>query len=206
MAKLNSEVDTTSASLYHVHYLPTICVLKEDGSEIDRLVGYCRAPEYMQQVEDYLAGRNTLASMLVEEPAKAESADFVYRLGEKLSYHGLFDEGSKRYLRVVSLDPENKTGHVDDALYSLARMSRRAKDFVQARTYAQTILDRYSSGDMMKPAFLEVGIDLKKAGSLPEARKVFLDYAKRFPGDEDAPYAREQADTIAVQLRRPPGS
>jgi tetratricopeptide (TPR) repeat protein len=206
MAKLNAEVDTTSASHYRVRYYPTICLLKEDGAEIDRVVGYYRAPEYMQQVEDYLAGKNTLASMLLEEPTKPDSADFVYRLGEKLSFHGLFDEGCKRYLKVVSLDPENRTGDVDDALYNLARMSRRNKDFAQARKYAQTILDRYSSGDMMKPAFIEVGIDLKKAGSLPEARRVFLDYAKRFPDDEDAPYAREQADTIAVRLRRPPGS
>ena len=206
MAKLNADVDTASASRYSVRYYPTICVLKEDGTEIDRIVGYYRAPEYIRQVEDYLAGRNTLDAMLGQETAKADSADFVFRLGEKLSYHGLFDEGRKRYLRVVALDPENKTGDVDDALYSLARMSRKDKDFAQARKYAQTILDRYSSGDMMKPAFIEVGIDFKKAGSLPEARRVFLDYAKRFPEDEDAPWAREQADTIAAQLRRPPGS
>ncbi len=206
MAKLNAEVDTASASRYHVRYYPTICVLKEDGTEIERVVGYYRAPAYMEQVEDYLAGRNTLDAMLGQETAKADSADFIFRLAERLSFHGRFDEGRTRYLRAVSLDPENRTGDVDDALYNLARMSRKEKDFARARKYAQTILERYSSGDMMKPAFLEVGINLKKSGSLPEARHVFLDYAKRFPDDEDAPWAREQADTIAAQLRRPPGS
>ena len=31
-------------------------------------------------------------------------------------------------------------------------------------------------------------------------RKHYLDYVKHFPDDEDAPYAREQADTLAVKI------
>lgn len=197
-------MDTITAAQYTVRYYPTICILREDGTEIDRIVGYYPAPEYIRQVEDYLAGRNTLASMLEEEQAKKDSADFVYRLGDKLAFHGRFDEAKQRYRRVVSLDPENRTGDVDDALYSLSRMARKDKDYVKARKYAQTILDRYASSDMMKPAFLQVGINLRLEGSYPQARKVFLDYVRRFPDDEDTPWAQEQADTLAARLRRPP--
>lgn len=196
-------MDTVAAAQYTVRYYPTICVLREDGTEIDRIVGYYPAPGYIQQVQDYLAGRNTLASMLEQEEAKKDSADFIYRLADKLSFHGRFDEAKQRYLRVVSLDPQNKTNEVDDALYSLSRMSRKDKDYEKARKYAQTILDRYAASDMMRPAFLQVGINLKLEGELPQARKVFLDYVKRFPGDEDAPWAQEQADTLAARLRRP---
>jgi len=197
-------VDTVVAAQYTVRFYPTICVLREDGTEIDRVVGYYPAPEYIQQVKDYLAGRNTLASMLEQEEAKKDSADFVYRLADKLSFHGRSAEARERYLRVVSLDPENKTEEVDDALYSLSRMARKDKDYEKARRYAQTILDRYAASDMMRPAFLQVGINLKLEGALPQARKVFLDYAKRFPDDEDTPWAQEQADTLAAHLRRPP--
>ena len=84
---------------------------------------------------------------------------------------------------------------------SLARMSRKEKDYTAARKYAQTVVDRYPTGDMMKSAFLEVGINWKKSGKLESARKVFLDYVRKFPTDEDAPYAREQADTLEVKLR-----
>jgi tetratricopeptide (TPR) repeat protein len=197
-------VDTAEAAAHTVRFYPTICILREDGTEIDRIVGYYPAPEYIQQVEDYLAGRNTLAAMMEQEAAKKDSADFVYRLAEKLSFHGRFDEAKQRYVRVVSLDPENTTGNVDDALYSLSRMARRDKDYEKARKYAQTILDRYASSDMMRPAFLQVGINLRLEGSLPQARRVFLDYVRRFPEDEDTPWAQEQADTLAARLRRPP--
>jgi TolA-binding protein len=199
-------VDTVVAAKYSVRYYPTICLLRSDGTEIERLVGYKPAPEYIAEVEDYLAGRNTLASLLEQEASKADSAGFIYRLGERLGFHGRFDDARERYLKVVSLDPENGTGLVDDALYYLSRMSRKDQDFVKGRQYAQTIVDRYASSDMYRPAWLQVGINLKRDGSLPQARKVFLDYEKKFPDDEDAPWAREQADTIAAQLRRPPGS
>jgi tetratricopeptide (TPR) repeat protein len=197
-------VDTIAAAQYTVRYYPTICVLREDGTEIDRVVGYYPAPEYIQQVRDYLAGRNTLASMLEQEEANKDSADFVYRLADKLAFHGRFAESQRRYLRVVSIDPENRSNEVDDALYSLSRMSRKDKDYDKARKYAQTILDRYAASDMMKPAILQVGINLKLEGSLPQARRVFLDYVRRFPNDEDAPWAQEQADTLAARLRHPP--
>jgi len=206
MAKLNAEVDTTTAKRYRVLGYPTIMVLDEHGKEIDRVVGYYRAPQFISQVEDYLAGRNTLASMVAEEPAKKDSADFVYRLGDRFADHGLFDDSRTRFQKFVTMDPKNTTGHVDDALYRLARMARKDKDYATDRKYAQTILDRYPDSDMMKPAFLEVGIALKKDGQLAKARTIFVDYAKRFPDDEDAPWAREQADTLALKIKQSPGA
>lgn len=201
--KVNAEADTALAARYTVRYYPTICVLRDDGTEIDRIVGYYPAPQYIQQVKDYLAGRNTLVAMLKAEPAKKDSADFLYRLADKLSFHGRFDEARPRYARVVELDPENRTGDVDDALYTLSRLARRDKDYEQARKYAQTILDRYATSDMMKPAILQVGINLRLERDYAKARRVFLDYVRRFPHDEDAPWAKEQADSLTARLHHP---
>jgi TolA-binding protein len=200
MAKLNAEVDTTTAKRYRVLGYPTVMVLNEKGEEIDRVVGYYRAPEFMSQVEDYLAGRNTLKSMIAEEPAKRNDPEFIYKLAERFADHGLFDEAQKRFLLFVTLDPRNKSGKVDDALYRLARMARKEKDYASDRKYAQMILDRYPDSDMYRPAFLELGQGYRKDGQLEKGRLIFLDYAKRFPNDEDAPWAREQADTLAAQI------
>jgi len=204
--KLNAEVDTVTASRYTIRYYPTVCLLRTEGDEIERIVGYKPAPEFIAEIEDYLAGRNTLAWMLEQESARSDSAAFMFRLAERLGFHGRFEDSRPRYLRVVALDPENTTQVADDALYYLSRMARKDKDYVQARKYAQTIVERYASSDMYRPAWLQVGINFRKEGSLPEARKTFLDYSKRFPDDEDTPWAREQADSIAAQLRRPPGA
>ncbi len=204
--KLNAEVDTVTAARYRVKSYPTVMVLKSDGTEIDRIVGYYRAPEFMGLVEDYLAGRNTLASLVAAESTQGRDPAFVAKLGDRFFEHGLYEDAKGRYLHVTTLDPKNKSGLVDDALLSLALMSRKEKDYAAARKYAQTVLDRYPDGDAMKSAFLEVAGAWRRAGELEKARKVYLDYAKQFPDDEDAPWAKERADTLAAQIARKAGA
>lgn len=200
MAKLNAEVDTVTAAKYRARAYPTILVLKSDGTEIDRLLGYCRAPEYIEQVEDYLAGRNTLAALESEAATKGNDPEFVARLADKYYGHGLSDKAREQYLKLVALDPKNSSGQVDDALYTVARMYRKDKDYANARKYAQMILDRYPDSDMFRPAHLEIAGAWRRQGEWTTARQRYLDYVKQFPDDEDAPYAREQADTLAVKI------
>ena len=200
MAKVNAEVDTATAAKYRVRAYPTILVLKPDGTEIDRLLGYSRAPEYIQQVEDYLAGRNTLAALEAEAPTMGNDPVFAGKLAEKYYGHGYFDEARGEYLRLVELDPKNVTGQADDALYTVARMYRKDKDYANDRKYAQMIIDRYPTGDQFKPAHIEIAGAWRRQGEWTTARKLYIDYAKRFPDDEDAPYAREQSDSLAVKI------
>jgi thioredoxin-like negative regulator of GroEL len=204
--RVNAEVDTASAARYHVRSYPTVVLMKPDGTEIDRVVGYYRAPEFIALVEDYLAGKNTLASMIAEEGAKGTDPEFVAKLADRYFEHGLWAESKSKYEQLVSMDPKNRSERIDDALMTLARMSRKDKDYAAARRYAQMVVDKYPDSDQMKPAFLEVGINWKKAGEPVKARAVFLDYAKRFPEDEDASYAREQADSMAVKIAQKTGA
>jgi TolA-binding protein len=206
MVKLNAEHDTVTAAQYRVRSYPTVMVLKSDGTEIDRVVGYARAPEFIGQIEDYLAGRKTLASYLAAEPTMQPTPEFEAMLADRLLEHGLFEEARARYLLVVAMDPKDRSGLVGDALMSLARLCRRDHDYDGARRYAQTVIDRYPQSDALKSAVLEVGIDYKRAGDLERARKAFLAYVKRFPDDEDASYAQEQADTLAARIARKSGA
>lgn len=200
MAKLNAEVDTATAAKYRVKSYPTILLLRSDGTEIDRLVGYSRAPGFIQQVDDYLAGKNTLAALEADAATKGSDPEFVSRLAEKYFGHGLHDRARTQYLKLVELDPKNASGQVDDALYTVARMFRKNKDYANARKFAQMILDRYPTSDMFRPAHLEIAGAWRRQGEWTTARKHYLDYVKHFPDDEDAPYAREQADTLAVKI------
>ncbi len=200
MARVNAEVDTVTAAKFRVKSYPTILVLRPDGTEIDRLVGYSRPPEFMAEVESYLAGKNTLAAMEAEVPTKGNDAAFVYKLAEKYYGHGLFEEARSEYLKFADLDPMNQSGNVDDALYTLARMHRKTQDYANDRKYAQVIIDKYPDSDMFRPAHLEIAGAWRRQGEWTTARRLYLGYAKRFPDDEDAPFAREQADTLAVRI------
>jgi len=202
MAKLNAEKDTVTAAHYRVSSYPSILVLQPDGTEIDRIAGYYHAPEFIGLVEDYLGGRNTLAALQDSEKTVGEDPAFVLRLAERYFEHGLNDDAKAHYLKLAKIDPKNQSGFVDDGLMELAYMSRKAKNYAEDRKYAQTVLDKYPDGDQMKSAFLEVGITYKKEDEPAKAQKIFLDYAKRFPDDEDASWAKAQADTMAVWMAR----
>lgn len=206
MVKVNAEKDTVTAARYRVKSYPTVMVLKKDGTEIDRVVGYYRARPFMDQVEDYLAGRNTLASYAAMETDSGANAGYVGRLAERYLYHGLYGEARTRYQKLVVMDPKNTSGLVDDALYSLARMSRKDKDYASDARYAQQIIDRYPESDMYKSAILEKAGALRRDMKLSQARAIYLDYVKRFPQDEDAAWAREQADTLNVRIQRGEGA
>lgn len=206
MAKLNAEKDTVTAARYRVKSYPTIMVLKKDGAEIDRVVGYYHPREFMDQVEDYLAGRNTLASYAAMEKDSSSNPGYVYRLAERYFEHGLSDEARQRYRKMIAMDPRNATGNVDDALYIMARMARKDKDYASDARYAQEIIDRYPDSDMYRSAILEKAGALKRADKLAQARSIYLDYAKRFPQDEDTPWAKEQADTLNARIQRGKGS
>jgi len=206
MAKVNAEKDTVTAARYRVKSYPTIMVLKPDGTEIDRVVGYYHPQEFMDQVQDYLAGKNTLASYAAMEPDSGKDPGYLGRLAERYLYHGLTDEARTRYTKLIAMDPKNTSGLVDDALYNLARMSRKEKNYDQDAAYAQQIIDRYPDSDMYKSAILEKAGALKRAEKLKQARGIYLDYVKRFPGDEDAPWAQEQADTLNARIQRGDGA
>ena len=74
-----------------------------------------------------------------------------------------------------------------------------------ARKFAQMVLDRYPESDAMKSAVLEVGINRRNSGDLAIAQKIFLNYSVQFPDDEDAQWAKAQADTLAVRIASKPG-
>jgi outer membrane protein assembly factor BamD (BamD/ComL family) len=78
---------------------------------------------------------------------------------------------------------------VDDALTNMARLSRKDKDYEAERKYATTVLDRYPTSDQAKTALLQVADSYKRQESWTKARTVYLDYTKKYPGDEDAPWA-----------------
>jgi tetratricopeptide (TPR) repeat protein len=200
MARVNAEVDTANASKYHVRSYPTVLVLHPDGTEIDRVVGYSRAPGFMAEIEGYLAGKNTIASMEADAAANPKNPLVVARLADKYSGHGLIEQARAQYLKLYELDPQNESGQVDDGLYSVARMYRKDKDYENTRKYTKIIIDRYPTSDMYRPALLEFAGAWRRQGELATAKKLYLDYAKRFPDDGDTPFAREQVDSINVKL------
>lgn len=59
--KIDAEKEKKLTEKYRVKAYPTILLLKPDGTEIDRLVGYREAEAFLQEAKDALAGKDSVS-------------------------------------------------------------------------------------------------------------------------------------------------
>lgn len=96
--RFDAEKETELAKRFQVGAYPTILLLKSDGTEIDRIVGYKDADTFLSNVADALAGRNgvTRAKAKLEGHEKDPMVRQDY--GDALAQAGKYDEALQEYL------------------------------------------------------------------------------------------------------------
>lgn len=90
---------------------------------------------------------------------------------------------------LASAVPQLKTNLVDQALYQIARASVEAADLAGAREAMQRLLTEYPQHALSERSALLVGQALSQSGQPAEARKLFADFAAKFPNSALLPEA-----------------
>ncbi|MBX3737924.1 MAG: thioredoxin family protein [Candidatus Didemnitutus sp.] len=89
--KIDAEKERALAKRYKVDSYPTLLLLKPDGTEIDRLVGYREAAKFIEEFNAGLAGKSALArarEAIVNAPNEHDRVQARYRLGDELARAG----------------------------------------------------------------------------------------------------------------------
>jgi thiol-disulfide isomerase/thioredoxin len=97
--KVDAEKDTALADKYRINVYPTVLLIRPDGAEIDRLVGYRDAPTFLADARDSLAGKDTLSRArrkLVGSAANNPSLRVDY--GDALAQKGRLEDALSEYL------------------------------------------------------------------------------------------------------------
>ena len=84
LVKINGKVDTVLAKDYSISAYPTLVLTNSEGEEIDRIVGYYDAPEFVQKIKDYRNGIGTLADLLSKVETSSDRLLF-YEIAEKVA-------------------------------------------------------------------------------------------------------------------------
>ena len=97
--KVDAEKDEPLAEKYRIKAYPTLLLLRPDGSEIDRLVGYRDAPTFLSDAGEALAGNDSLsrARKKLEGPG---ALDPMLRMsyGDALGQKGRAEDALSEYL------------------------------------------------------------------------------------------------------------
>ncbi len=190
LVKVNAEVDTLLAQKYLVSGFPTAVMVRKDGSEIDRIVGYAEKDEYMQILNDYQLGIGTLNDLLkkIEENFDREMA---FEIADKYKYRGGKEE-AKRWFSIVIQKGEPTDSLTAESRMSLADMSLRAKEYDDALKGFSGIIVDFNDKPIGELAEIYKAITFRRQGDTLQAISTFEQFVADHPESEDIEYAQKQ--------------
>ena len=87
--KVDAEKDEPLAAKYRINVYPTLLLLRPDGNEIDRLVGYRDAKTFLADAREALAGNDSLSRARKKlEGANANDPSLRMSYGDALAQKG----------------------------------------------------------------------------------------------------------------------
>ncbi len=97
--KVDAEKDEPLADKYRINVYPTVLLLRPDGAEIDRLVGYRDAKTFLADARESLAGNDSLARARKKlEGANANDPMLRMSYGDALAQKGRAEDALSEYL------------------------------------------------------------------------------------------------------------
>ena len=90
--KVNAEKGSGSeiAKRYNIRGYPTIVITNKNGNELDRIVGYKNAPDFLKQLKRIKEGKNTIKSLLNKFQLDPRNFNTLFTLAKKYEEKGDF--------------------------------------------------------------------------------------------------------------------
>ncbi|MCH7879919.1 MAG: thioredoxin family protein [candidate division Zixibacteria bacterium] len=202
-AKIDSEDEnkdrTAFAESYGVRGYPTFALVRADGSELDRAVGFLDSEHFITTFTEYKNDQNTLNDFL-RRLDKQPSAKLHYDIGEKLRWRGKSAEAEAHFASAISLDKDNSAGIAADCKWSLADLARRDKNYPAAIKRYKELIASFPDYEKVTDAHLYVGLCLRDAGQRQEAIAQFERFKALFPDSEDVEYADKKIKQIKEDI------
>ena len=195
LAKFNAEIDSTLASEYRISGFPTAVLVRPDGTEIDRIVGYMDPPDYLQTLIDYQNGIGTLDDLLATADT-TEDRLLYFEIADKYKYRGGSDEARLWYERVIDAG-ESTDSLSGESRLAMADMERRAKEYDRAVEAFQKIMDDFEGQWFAMDAEIYVAICHRQKGDTAAAISAFEGYIEHYPESPDIEYARSQIERLS---------
>jgi tetratricopeptide (TPR) repeat protein len=195
-AKVNGWDDTLTATNWGVRGYPTLILIAPDGNEIDRIAGYAPPADFIQIVEDYLAGRGTLADYLARFEAHPDSLELLVNIGDKYQYRGKDSLAELSYKEFLTIDPKNTSGFAPEVMHRLGRVAYSARAYDTAVTRFATLIETYPDTDMAEDAATWVPYILARQEKYDEALRHYEEFLKTHPESSEVDWVKTQIQNI----------
>ncbi|HEX9912713.1 MAG TPA: tetratricopeptide repeat protein [candidate division Zixibacteria bacterium] len=179
--KTNAEKDTALAEKYKINGYPSVILTNPSGEEIDRVVGYANAPDFMQKIKDYLKGEGTLTDLENKHKKDTTDIELWFKVGDKYQERRRFEEALINFNKVVSLDPKDKTTKSSEALLNMGFIYSKLKNYPSAIEKFQEILKQYPKSKVSLKAEEYIPYTYATMGDTVKAVTLFKKILKDHP-------------------------
>jgi len=190
--KTEAKKDTVISHRYNIAGFPTVILMNSSGEEIDRIYGYVMADTFVTIIEDYLLGINTLDDVKKKFEANPQDVELAFRLADKYEGRRAYDSASLYYSKIVELDPEDQKGKSDDALYSLASLELRKKDYLKALDAFKYFMQKFPKSEMAADAELYIPYCYAKSGDTTQALELYQKFLTSHPDSPDTEWVQDK--------------
>ena len=190
--KAEAKKDTVTADQYKIVGFPTIILMNSSGEEIDRIYGYLPHEEFVSTIQSYLQGKETLEDLKNRFQADSTDVELAFKLAEKYEGRRGYEEAASYYQKVVDLDPENKKEKSQDALFNLAWLELRKKDYLKAVDAFKNFLEEYPRAEMAEDAERLIPYSFAKAGDTTNALELYQKFLIDHPDSKDTSWVKDK--------------
>lgn len=195
LVKANAEKkDSLLAKEYKISGYPTLVLVKPDGTEIDRIIGYMDVDPFLQTITDYEKGIGTLADM-INKFDSAQDRSKAFEIADKYKYSGRPEEADTWYGKVIELgDPTDSIS--GEARMSQADMIRRAHEWDKALDAYRAVEKDFPGTMNAQDCEIYIAIVYRDSGDTTKAVEQYQKYIEMFPESPDVDYAQRQIDKL----------
>lgn len=145
------------AKKYNVISYPTVIILDKDGNEIDRILDYEKPSSFIKKALNYASRQGAISSIEDHLKEKPKDIEMLFKAGEKYAFRGNERKANEYLGKLIEIDPRNKKGYSDKALYTLAAYLyiRGQKNYDKAMPLLNELENQYPDSPYAKKADLE---------------------------------------------------
>lgn len=172
-----------------------ILFIGTDGKEVDWIGGYGPPPDlFLKKFQKTLAGTDTYRVLNERHAKEPDNVEVVFKLAQKVEEREAWGDRPKElYRKVISLDPDGKSGsyineflkaaipYTQAAEEALARMAffSRENDPAPLRAF----IAKYPESPLLRNAYLYLVRYYLYSAPKDEATKFFAEYTSKYPHD-----------------------
>lgn len=192
--KVNGYEDTVMTKERGVAYYPSLLLLNADGTEIDRIGGYAPPEVFIQTMEDYAAGRETLGDYLARYEAHPDSFSLIMEIGRKYQYRSEDTLAVHYFRELVASDPNNTSELADDAMHSLAIMkyAEGKNGWDSAMVLFAALAEKFPDGDVTEDGETYIPYILARQEKYEEAMAMYQKFLVDHPESAEVPWVNRR--------------